>query len=71
MAKSKQVLLKRSNVKGKVPALSAMTHGEMFLNYNDGVLMSKSSSNAVLKWSDDSKMATKNEVNLTYIIHLY
>ena len=64
MAKSKQVLLKRSNVKGKVPALSAMTHGEMFLNYNDGVLMSKSSSNAVLKWSDDSKMATKNEVNL-------
>lgn len=64
MAKSKQVLLKRSNVKGKVPALSAMTHGEMFLNYNDGVLMSKSSSNAVLKWSDDSKMATKNELNL-------
>lgn len=64
MAKSKQILLKRSSVKGKIPALSAMTHGEVFLNYNDGVLLSKSSSNAVLKWSDDSKMATKNELNL-------
>jgi len=42
-----KVLLKRSSVAGKTPNASDLQYGELALNYNDGVLYYKDTSNTV------------------------
>ena len=44
---SNKVLLKRSSVAGRVPSASTLEYGELALNYSDGVLYYKDSSNTV------------------------
>lgn len=42
-----KVLLKRSSVAGKTPIASDLEYGELALNYNDGVLYYKDTSNTI------------------------
>jgi hypothetical protein len=44
---SNKVLLKRSSVAGRVPSASTLEYGELALNYSDGVLYYKDTSNTV------------------------
>ena len=41
------ILLKRSSISGKIPDSSDLSYGELALNYTDGVLYYKNSSNAI------------------------
>lgn len=41
------ILLKRSSVSGKIPDSSDLSYGELALNYNDGVIYYKNSSNEI------------------------
>jgi hypothetical protein len=42
-----KVLLKRSSVTGKVPTTSDLDYGELSLNYTDGLLYYKTSTNII------------------------
>ena len=42
-----QVLLKRSSISGRVPDSSDLSYGELALNYTDGVIYYKNSSNEI------------------------
>lgn len=41
------ILLKRSDVPGKIPTVEDLEYGELAINYNDGILYYKNSSNIV------------------------
>src|SRR6056300_223979 len=55
---SNKVLLKRSSVAGRVPSAAALEYGELALNYSDGVLYYKDSSNTVQSISGSGGGAT-------------
>lgn len=42
-----RILLKKSNVSGKIPTVEDLEYGELAINYNDGILYYKNSSNSV------------------------
>lgn len=42
-----KVLLKRSSISGRVPGSSDLSYGELALNYTDGVIYYKNSSNKI------------------------
>lgn len=54
--------LKKSSVVGKVPGASDLQYGELALNYADGFLYYKSSSNAILKFQG---LDASNNFNIT------
>ena len=47
MAVTPKVLLKRSSVAGKVPTTSDLSHGELAVNFADGKIYYKNSSNQI------------------------
>ena len=59
---SNQVLLKKSSVAAKVPLVTDLAYGEVALNYADGKLYYKNSSNLVKYFSNDT-FATDITVN--------
>lgn len=50
-----RVLLKKSSVSGKVPVPVDLSYGELALNYADGKLYYKDSTNAIKNFSDSSQ----------------
>src|SRR6056300_1310855 len=62
---SNKVLLKRSSVAGRVPSASALEYGELALNYSDGVLYYKDSSNTVQSISGSGGGGATNLDGLT------
>lgn len=54
MASNTNVLLKKSSVSGKVPVSDDLQYGEVALNYADGNLYYKNSSNAIKKFVDET-----------------
>jgi len=61
---SNQVLLKKSSVTAKVPLTTDLAYGELALNYADGKLYFKDSSNAIQSFA--SLTATATETNKTF-----
>lgn len=51
---STKVIIKKSSVVGKVPTVSQLDHGELALNYADGKLYYKNSSNAIAEVNSDT-----------------
>jgi hypothetical protein len=64
---SNKVLLKKSSVLGKIPAEADLDYGELALNYADGLLYFKNSSNQILSFSAGgvSLTATQTLTNKT------
>lgn len=75
------IKLKKSSVPGKVPESDSLTHGELAINYSDGILYYKTASNAIRSFksniatvlhselgsllSDDHSQYVHNSVNRT------
>jgi hypothetical protein len=55
---SNQVLLKKSSVAAKVPQTGDLAYGELALNYADGKLYFKNSSNSIQSFTNDSTSVT-------------
>ena len=55
---SNSVLLKKSSVAAKVPLATDLAYGELALNYADGKLYFKNSSNAIQSFTNDSTTVT-------------
>jgi hypothetical protein len=55
---SNSVLLKKSSVAAKVPLTTDLAYGELALNYADGKLYFKNSSNAIQSFTNDSTTVT-------------
>jgi hypothetical protein len=55
---SNKVLLKKSSVLGKAPETSDLDYGELALNYADGKLYYKTSSNAIKSFTEDTSVVT-------------
>ena len=55
---SNQVLLKKSSVVAKVPLTTDLAYGELALNYADGKLYYKDSSNAIKSFTNDTSTVT-------------
>jgi hypothetical protein len=51
---SNQIILKKSSVGAKVPVAGDLAYGELALNYADGKLYFKNSSNVIQSFSNDS-----------------
>lgn len=60
---SNQIILKKSSVGAKVPLTTDLTYGELALNYADGKLYFKDSSNAISLFGSSS--ATETLTNKT------
>jgi len=61
---SNQIILKKSSVGAKVPLTTDLAYGELALNYADGKLYYKTSSNTIKSFSDDTSTVTST-VTLT------
>jgi hypothetical protein len=55
---SNKVLLKKSSVLGKTPETSDLDYGELALNYADGKLYYKTSSNTIKSFTEDTSVVT-------------
>ena len=55
---SNQIILKKSSVGAKVPVAGDLTYGELALNYADGKLYYKDSSNAIKSFTNDASTVT-------------
>jgi len=55
---SNHIILKKSSVGAKVPVAGDLAYGELALNYADGKLYFKNSSNAIQSFSNDSNNAS-------------
>jgi len=55
---SNQIILKKSSVGAKVPVAGDLTYGELALNYADGKLYFKNSSNQIQSFTNDSTTVT-------------
>jgi hypothetical protein len=55
---SNTIILKKSSVASKVPLATDLTYGELAINYADGKLYFKDSSNAIKSFIDSSSLAT-------------
>lgn len=55
---SNQIILKKSSVGAKVPVAGDLTYGELALNYADGKLYFKNSSNVIQSFTNDSTSVT-------------
>ena len=53
-----KVLLKKSSVGARVPTTSDLDYGELALNYADGKLFYKTSSNTIKSFTDDTSVVT-------------
>jgi hypothetical protein len=53
-----KILLKKSSVTTKVPALIDLDYGELAINYTDGKLYYKTASNTVKSFTEDSSVVT-------------
>jgi len=53
-----KVLLKKSSVAAKIPLSTDLDYGELALNYADGKLYFKNSSNAIQSFTNDSSLVT-------------
>jgi hypothetical protein len=51
---STSIKLKKSSISGRIPSLSDLDYGELAINYTDGVLYYKNSSNAIQKISGNA-----------------
>lgn len=51
---STSIKLKKSSIAGRIPSLSDLDYGELAINYTDGVLYYKNSSNAIQKISGNA-----------------
>lgn len=51
---STSIKLKKSSIAGRIPSLSDLDYGELAINYSDGVLYYKNSSNAIQKISGNA-----------------
>ena len=59
MATNTRLKLKKSSVVGRVPAPGDLEYGEIAINYADGKLYYKNSSNAVKAFGDSEKLVIK------------
>jgi hypothetical protein len=57
---SNQIILKKSSVSAKVPLTDDLEYGEVALNYTDGNLYFKDSSNAIKHFADSSQTPVLN-----------
>jgi|Laugresbdmm110sn_1035088.scaffolds.fasta_scaffold49742_2 hypothetical protein len=55
---SNQIILKKSSVGARVPVAGDLTYGELALNYADGKLYFKNSSNTIQSFTNDSTTVT-------------
>ena len=55
---SNQIILKKSSVGAKVPLTTDLAYGELALNYADGKLYYKDSSNAIKSFTNDTSTVT-------------
>ena len=55
---SNQIILKKSSVGAKVPLTTDLAYGELALNYADGKLYYKTSSNTIKSFTDDTSTVT-------------
>ena len=53
-----KVLLKKSSVGARVPVVGDLDYGELALNYADGKLYYKTSSNTIKSFTDDTSVVT-------------
>ena len=60
---SNQIILKKSSVGAKVPVAGDLTYGELALNYADGKLYFKNSSNAIQSFSSAAASVTLSASN--------
>lgn len=60
-----KIILKKSSVTGKVPLAGDLDYGELALNYTDGVLYYKDSSNAIQSISTGGGSGTTTTVSST------
>lgn len=60
---SNKVLLKRSSVQGKVPSASSLEYGELALNYEDGILYYKDTSNTVKSFLSELSINDLSDVD--------
>jgi hypothetical protein len=56
------IKLKKSSIAGRIPSLSDLEYGELAINYADGVLYYKNSSNAIQKISSNAIGVDSNAV---------
>lgn len=52
------ITIKKSSVPGKVPATGDLEYGELAINYADGIIYYKNSSNQIKKFIDSDAIAT-------------
>ena len=57
MTTTPKVLLKRSSVVGKVPVDSVLDYGELAINFADGKIYYKTSSNQIQAFVDSARVA--------------
>lgn len=62
---SNQIILKKSSVAAKVPLTTDLAYGELALNYADGKLYFKNSSNAITSFGSNSATETLTNKTLT------
>jgi len=62
---SNQVLLKKSSVGARVPQTTDLAYGEVALNYADGLLYFKDSSNVIRSFASLNATATETNKTLT------
>lgn len=71
MAVTPKVLLKRSSVAGKVPTTSDLSHGELAVNFADGKIYYKNSSNQIKAFVDSARVeAIANAVEVIALAQL-
>ena len=54
-----KIIHKKSSISGRIPDSADLEYGELALNYNDGNLFYKSSSNSILKFQDSDGTRTQ------------
>lgn len=52
------ITIKKSSVPGKVPTTGDLEYGELAINYADGIIYYKNSSNQIKKFIDSDAIAT-------------
>jgi len=67
MVTNAKIILKKSSVAAKVPLVGDLEYGELALNYEDGVIHYKNSSNAIVKFLDSggTVSAARSSVSVT------